>query len=640
MRRYVLAGLLLALVAMIPLSSTDAEDIAVDRVLIDMGNGETYWSEIGAPEDAISIASHAASEHGLTIESDSARITRIGDMENHSVAGRACSWRLYGWEDGIWSERTGTAYSGGSIAWGFYPTGGFPVETPEHMTAWIQYRGDSNSSGISDSYGTAKAVSPAEWYRTYRTGYVDSSLIVAGDRVYHTTYGETSTDGVRSHAFLYCLDRFTSEQKWRFDLTTGEGTYPDTKDNGYNITSPLIIGDMVLVNSATSHDSGGKTVMATYLIDRITGELIDYEEVAHDPPVNEKGRVIWNGRTFINGGTSPVYDSGAVYFSTSDGRVLSFAVSRADGIEQLWEFVPSSAVKDGEYVGSRGSFYYFSPVVSDIDGKRVLFVGNYEGYMFAVDASNGSLIWEKRLIALFGDNRVHRNTPGQVALIVETGGDRLAVICNDGGMSSISGFLVCIDKRTGEGPDGKPYHWKIDGVFQGTVPYGDDVILYGKKSSNRTSEEGASEVAIDGLHRIGADGEEVWSVESNLIWSRLTMADGIVYAMEYSAGFYDDGGHLVAFSPEDGSTFWSIKLEPYSRSSYSMAAPTVIEGKIYAANDYGAVYCVSETGGKRWDGGGEIILPGGFYHWSWALLFAIAIAAVVALIRYYRGVIN
>jgi outer membrane protein assembly factor BamB len=66
-----------------------------------------------------------------------------------------------------------------------------------------------------------------------------------------------------------------------------------------------------------------------------------------------------------------------------------------------------------------------------------------------------------------------------------------------------------------------------------------------------------------------------------------------------------------------------------------MAAPTVVDGKIYAANDYGAIYCISTVKGKKWDGGGEIILPGGFWHWSWALLIAIAILAVIALVRFY-----
>ncbi len=66
-----------------------------------------------------------------------------------------------------------------------------------------------------------------------------------------------------------------------------------------------------------------------------------------------------------------------------------------------------------------------------------------------------------------------------------------------------------------------------------------------------------------------------------------------------------------------------------------MVAPTVVDGKIYAANDYGSVFCISEIEGKKWDGDGEIILSGGFWHWSWFLLIAMAAVAVIVLVRYY-----
>jgi len=630
-----LVAMAVALAAVMSLAAlsvqTDAEE--GDGMLIDMGNGVTYWTAASG-SDAVAMAEDFAKSKSLDFEKDGSRIVRIGEMEEHSVGTQVCGWHLYKWSGTAWTAASDTSRGSGSIAWGFYPEGTIPVETPEYRTAWTQFRGDSANSGASDSYGTEKAVTPVEWYKTYRTGYVDSSIIVAGDLMYHTTYGETTASGSRSHAQLYCLNRLTADMVWIFDLTTGGGKYPEVKDNGYNITSPVVIGDMIAINSATSHSLDGKTVMDLYLLDRFTGKLIDTEEVLHAPPLNERGMPVWTGRTFINGGTSPVYDSGALYFATSDGRVLAYSVSH-DGLERLWEYVPPSDVVDGKYTGTRGSFYYYSPTIVDVDGVRMLYVGNYEGYVIALDASTGKSIWEKRLIALYEKNTGVPNTPGAVDLITYIGDNRLVVTCTDGAMSPGIGHIVCVDAKTGEGPGGKDCYWRTGGVTQGTVPVGNgEMIVYAMKSTRPTVDTDP-QFTEDGVYRLDKDGNTVWKVKSNYIWSRMTVADGLLYYSEYSAGFYDDGGHIVALKVSDGSTVWSIKLEPYSKVSYSMAAPTVIDGKIYAANDYGAVYCISETEGKKWDGDGEIILPGGFWHWSWALLITLVIAAIVALVRYY-----
>jgi len=632
-RMYAAIAVVLAVLVSAAVLSAQTDAAEGDGMLIDMGNGVTYWTAASGT-DAVDMAEQFAKSQGLEFEKDGSRIVRIGEMAEHSVGTQVCGWHLYKWSGTAWTPSTDTSRSSGSIAWGFYPEGTIPVETPEYRAAWTQFRGDSSNSGVSDSYGTEKAVTPVEWYKTYRTGYVDSSLIVAGDLMYHTTYGETTASGSRSHAQLYCLNRLTADMVWIFDLTTGGGKYPEVKDNGYNITSPVIIGDMIAINSATSHSMDGKTVMDLYLLDRFTGEVIDTEEILHAPPLNDRGMPVWKGRTFVNGGTSPVYDSGALYFGTSDGRILAYSVSH-EGLGLLWEYVPPSDTSGDKYVGSRGSFYYYSPTIVDIDGVRMLFIGNYEGYIIALNASTGESIWEKQYIALYEKNKGVPGTPGAVDLITYIGDNRLIVNCTDGAMSPTMGHIVCIDAKTGGGSGGSDCYWRIDGVTQGTVPVGDgDFIIYAKKASSPSVDTDPA-IKDDGLYRLDKDGNTKWYVTSNYIWSRMTVAEGLLYYSEYSAGFYDDGGHVVAKRITDGSTVWSAKLEPYSKTSYSMAAPTVIEGKIYAANDYGAVYCISEIEGKKWDGGGEIILPGGFWHWSWALLIALAVAAVIVLVRYY-----
>ena len=634
MSKKILFAFAVVFLMLIPCTATSAEDPGEDNyLLLDMGNGVTYWKTISGGSDAVTMVEDYAKTLNLEFEKDGSTITKIGEMAVHEVGTQECRWQLYKWSGTAWSSTTTTTYSSGSIAWGFYPEGLGPNETPTYRTSWIQWRGDSASSGVSDSYGTPEPKTPVEWYKTYRTGYVDSSIIVAGEYLYHTTYGETTSEGARAHAYFYCVNRLTSEMNWKFDLTTGDGIFEETADNGYNITSPVVIGDMIVINSATSHSKDGKTAMATYLLNRYTGEVIDYELVLHDPPVNKYGMPVWNGKTFINGGTSIIYDSGAIYFGTSDGRILSYSVSKTKGLELLWEYAPPSDVSGDKYIGSRGSIYYYSPIIVDVEGTRMLFIGNYEGYAIAVNASTGESIWEEQFIPPYNPEK--SLMPGAVDLITYIGDGKLVIICSDGEMSHGMGFMVCVDAKNGMGPDGSDFYWRIDGVFTGTVPVGNgDFVAFVQKSTKPWFDTD-TRIEENGIYRMSSAGQKVWRVDANLISSRMTIADGLIYYSEYSAGYFSDGGHAVAIKAADGSQVWSIRLEPYSKSSYSMVAPTVVDGKIYVANDYGAIYCISEIQGKKWDGGGEIILPDGFWHWSWYLLIAASAIAIFVVIRYY-----
>lgn len=133
------------------------------------------------------------------------------------------------------------------------------------------------------------------------------------------------------------------------------------------------------------------------------------------------------------------------------------------------------------------------------------------------------------------------------------------------------------------------------------------------------------------------DGKVIWaSRDYQLIKAALTLADGVLYANDYSSGrFYPSGGGVTAISAADGSEIWRLKLSPFSADSYSMVAATVIDGKIYVGNDYGAIYCISETAGPMYGDDGEIVLKNGLYHWSWVLLVLLALLGVAFLKRFY-----
>lgn len=613
---------LLMLVPLVPVSVSDGDPEGVP-VLIDMGNGLTYWCDAFSG-DVAGATSEAADSNGLEAVFDGNRLVSVSGVSETKVGQQVCSWRFYLWDGSGWNVSDVSSYDGGAFAWGFYPDDSIvPVEFPSLRTSWTMHRGDSSSTGMSDSYGTSDAVAPMEWYRTYTTGYVDSSLIVAGNYLYHTTGGDYEGSGSDRNPWVYCLDRLTGEVVWKFMMAYGQG---------YEVTSPLVIGDLLIVTA---------TNWNIYCFDRFTGEMLHRLKLEPDYPKDAEDDIVWEGRPFHTGATTPVYDSGAMYFGTADGHIMAYSVTREEGFVRLWDYDPDDSVIDGKYVGTKGSFYFHAPVIADVDGTRMLFLGSYEGYVHALDASTGEAIWVKRMINLGDDNIPHKGTPGSAAGITVLSGGKLIIDCTDGGLSPQDGYAVCVDARTGEGPDGSEHYWKLEVLIGGPVAVEDGFYAYvqpsGKGARSLETADGSSVDIVTAVYRFDSDGKVVWrSQEYGWIKAALTLADGIIYCNDYSAGkFWPNGGGVTAISAEDGSQIWRLRLSPYADDSYSMVSATVIDGRIYVGNDYGAVYCISEIAGPEYGDGGEITLGNGFLHWSWIVLILAVIGCLAFLWRFY-----
>lgn len=603
-------------------------------MLLDYGNGGTVWLDAGEGT-CLDSASAALDAAGIPHVIEDGRPSSIGGLADRSVGGQECTWRLYLWDGSSWAHSD--AWSDGvpgAFAVAFYPDASIaPVETPGSRESWTAVRGDSASSGRTDSVGTDSPAVPLEWYRTYTTGYVDSSLVVAGDLLYHTTGGDFYGSGTDKMPWVYCLDRLTGEEVWSHMFRIGQG---------YEVTSPLIVGDMLVV-TATNWD--------VYLFDRLTGELYDTLVLEPRYPYDDRGDIVWEGRTFFTGATTPVYDSGAVYFGISDGRIAAYGIetsyeggTRSSGLVRLWECVPDSGTVDGEYVGTRGCYYYHAPVVADVGGTRMLFIGGYEGWIHALDASTGEILWAERAIDLGEGNSQVPGTPGSVSSIAVAGDGRLLVTCTDGAMSPEYGTIACIDAATGTGPDGSDCYWRHVLLTGAPVPTDGGFFCTASPSyrgdASLPTADGSSMAADSGIYMFDGDGRVVWfSPAPQTIKAFMTLAGGVLYTNDYSIGeYYPNGGGVAAYSAEDGRPIWKVRLEPYSDTSYSMVAPTVIDGRIYVGNDYGAVYCISDVQGRAWGDGGELeVRSAGFAHWSWALLVVAAVLCAAVLYRLYRG---
>ncbi len=608
----------------LPISVSSA-DVDSNDLLLDYGNGEYEWFSVdtsGTYLDVLRKCKSSVSYEGSSLNIDGISRTTISGSSTVTT-----DWKIYTWDGSKWNYSTSdpTSRCTGTTAFGFFPDNDLvPSASPIHPTVWTQFGGSSSASNTSPSYGPDKPALPVEWYNTYSTGYVDSGLVVSGDLIYHTTggsYGVTTSD---KDPWIYCLDRFTGEVKWKYHATYG---------SGYEVTTPLIVGDILIVTT---------TCGDMYAFDRFTGDVLDKVNIPFQPPVGPDGDVLWDGRTFVTGGTTPVYDSGAIFFGSADGRVYSYSVSQSGKLTQIWCYDPPSTSSGGKYTGSKGSFYYHAPTISEVDGKKILFIGNYEGYIHAVDITNGSSIWVKRLIDLRENNRCVPGTPGSVGSVsISPDGKMLLASCTDGGLFTLDGYLLALDPKTGDilrTTDGD--EWKLgillsspvvtdSGFYSFVSPIGAEYFI---------SVEGERIDATSAFYKFDWDGKVVWkSTNYQLIKAPLTLADGVLYAMDYSAGsFWPSGGAITAISAEDGSELWRLLLSPYTTSSYSMVQPTVIDGKIYAANDFGAIYCLSTIAGAGTEEEQILALQTqGFRHWSWAVVAVVIIGSLILLARFY-----
>lgn len=581
--RRILSVLIVAVmisVAIVPsIGSVSASDENTSRILIDYGNGETRWIDAMSEGSYLDVTKASMAAAGISLEANSS-VTGINEFSNTVIKGSSgnsvsTSWKLYTLdEDGNWKYdnkiTASSPYDGKTFAWGFYPDADeviCPVATPQHPEAWTTIGGSSSSENISDSYGPENLTTPPSWYFPTNNGFIDSGIVSADEYIYFISSGNKTP---KSDPTIHCLNKDSGEEIWKYSYDIGSGD---------ELTTPLIIGDMIIVCASNEN---------IYCLNRFTGELYWTENIPFDPPRDENGDIDWTGRIFRSGPSTPAYDSGALYFGSSDGKVYCYSVTK-EKAEAIWTYQ------------TNGCIYYVKPTFATINGERILYIGNYEGYIYAINANTGSLIWNKEVINYMPEGK--RN-PGSVDSI-SIAPENIIVCCSDGEMSKTNGYMLMLDPLTGE------EIWKRDYVTSNPVMQEDGFIFYHDFN----------------IYKLDWDGNEIWKSEYvNYIKGDMTEAGGIIYAMEYSAG-----GSLVSISAASGKIIQEVVVEPYTNTSYSMVQPTVLEGKVYVANDGGFIYCIDASGtlppAKNDDSPTY-----GFNHWSWYLTFALIIAMIVVLI--------
>lgn len=642
----VLMAVLVALVAILAVTSESAEADEGDSVMIDMGNGETYWYLGESSGTLDTVLSNALTSFGMTYSSSGTVIT-VDGRTSVTVTGSVdvtTMWRFYQWTEGAWADLTdsfdgSTPYSG-TVALGFYPAGTAPVETPDHMNSWTMVRGDAIQSGNQTSTAfTQKAV------LTYVTSpddnfYVCGVVLVAGDRVYVPS-ANSSPSSEMAGSCLYCFDRFTGEEIWKFlypsgvgyetasGLIVGEYIYmPAT--NGYLYKVPLAgPGDMeysVCISSNIILDSErnpGVTSVeyraagsSEYISVDKTQENVDvyYVPVAignsYDVRISATGGVVYTGTLDVDATGS----QGVSLHSTTSSDIIpdqkfSIDVTYADvsGLYiqktkdhdlsgRFYATAAASPVFDNGviYFASNNGYIYCTDLdlnvvwKTPIDGcvyyfsptvsDGLLYIGALNGHLYIIDALDGSILKDEVIYQEAGGN-------GGVSAVTEIDGTLFFSWSDGKGMNAaVGGVAVYRYDRT------------ANVLTQVT-----SVTDYGLTTNYllRVVSDDFTGVYLTGskapLCRLSVDGTgEVLNTDLKTIKAGLVLVNGTdIYADEYH-----NTGSVLHLDLE-GNELASI-VHPKDARNFCMSSPVILDGYIYCANDGGFYFfkgdLVSEPG--------------------------------------------
>ncbi len=596
---------ILTLIMLVPCISAEGTEDA--NVLVDPGNGDTFWVE-GTGTTVLEQVSSAVSSRGMTasivdgrLEIDGVSTVTIGSDGSGgsmSVAGSTgvhsiSYWTLYGWTDSGWIvvEPSEPASSFTHYAVGLYPEGFRPVETPSHPVAWTMFRGDSGNTGAQDAEFGAKEDYSNLWYAKgaafSNSLYVDGFII---QKFSTTTFGDD-----KGYATLSCLDLRTGEEAWSFKFLSGMN---------YESSTPLIVGDYVYVATMTGY---------IYKMPWATGPGIDYADVTSFSGCEMSKAVaapsyirdFGSGTTYDAGFTSLIYDSGGIYAAHSNGMLYCFDTD----LNLIWSYMMD------------GGAYFIAPTVHD----GILYAGALNGHMYILDAATGDLKIDQFIYSVEKRGRMYGGL-GQIAVFDDGDVNTLVFTVSDGlGMSStISGIAVySFDPESnilvqrylsdGLGTLGR-YVSPVSGdSFRGAYAFayeGGNGILY------RISLDGTVEMALDGLKEIHSAGTVV-----NGKW---------LYGVSYSA---PDPIYVIDL---DTCTIAGTAKCAVEVRNFNMSSLLVIDDCIVGGTDSG-IY-VHEGRFMNYEPpsdktGSPVIL----YLAGIVLIIALIIAAVWAIVRWRTG---
>ncbi len=341
---------------------------------------------------------------------------------------QADDWLMYGHDAARTGESDEVVEPPLDLLW-IYDTGG-AVSSPAISDGMIYLQSDNQNMHAIYANGTGKWKYRMESYKV-------------GTHFYHTNPSPAIFNGVvyvgSDDGNLYALDAASGTLKWKY------------KTKGPIHSSPATFGDIVFVGS----DDGN-----LYALDAASGTLR------------------WNYTTGKKIRSSPAVSSSVVYVASDNGYFYEFIASTGS-LNRRPHYVVSSFFVDAEfsspaisgsmvYISESNILYTFNTRTGspkwnyEIEGilsspaisNNVVYVGSNNGFVYALDATNGTLKWKSN------------NTEGQIrsspavsggvvyvgsgeylyALDVATGALKPVIYKTEGSVSSIaiSGGVVYV----------------------------------------------------------------------------------------------------------------------------------------------------------------------------------------------------
>lgn len=272
-------------------------------------------------------------------------------------------------------------------------------------------------------------------------------------------------------------------------------------------------------------------------------------------------RIKWKFPTGDRIVSSPVYDSGVIYFGGDDGNV--YAVDAANG-RQLWKRKTGGPV----------------PATPAIAGD-MLYVGSYDGKFYALDRRTGGARWK---FATEGERRFEAKGLHGLHPKNQTIADPFDVFLSSpvvgGGhvyFGSGDGNVYALDAASGE------LKWKFHtgDVVHASPAYADGVVYVGSWDSYF--------YAIDA--RTGAEKWRFHGGEDPAIHNQVgfqsspAIVDGVVYT-----GCRDS--NLYAIDAATGREKWRFD----NNGSWVISSPAVARGKVFFTTSDSSLYYVVDAG--------------------------------------------
>lgn len=464
---------------------------------------------------------------------------------------------------------------------------------------WPMFQRDIHNSGCSEAPGPRHG--RAAWKFPIGLGWY-ARPVVEGGRVYVASPGMYTTS--------YCLDLATGDEIWK---STQEHPIFGIYKYPAIASTPLILGDRIVLRDVNSHWGNDSQSKYLHYIDKSSGELLARKFAGHVDYRTRYAPVASNGEVVVYPfAVHDIYRQPAI--CQNFNRLIC---ADLDNDQWLWDF----NVGDIDALAE--------PAVT----RELAIVGTMEGYLYGL-----RLKAEKR-------DRIawQFKAAGSVNTQVALAGGRVYFGCNGGSLYCLDEFSGALVWQTGVDPveSRANKHFSTPLIHGGRVYVGGaNKRFYALEADSgkrlwqiETSDWARARPVLQGekvffatvdgkLHCLDRDGELAWSkaISAHPIYADVVLAEGnlligdsnlTLYCLSADGQLVWEKSVLSAFVSADCQRVFTDEL---SGGTYYQSKPTACRGKLYFGAPAGFLYAVdADSGAEIWKfemGGGHLCRTG------------------------------